>query len=78
MLIWRAFASTQKIRAMCRDKDDPYSKFSYSLSRGFDAAFMGFLIAGQFVTVGYYPFMWIHLALVVSLKNTVAIRQKKR
>ncbi|KZY61022.1 hypothetical protein A3742_02250 [Oleiphilus sp. HI0071] len=28
----------------------------------FNVSFVGFLIAGQFVSVVYYPFMWIHLA----------------
>tara|TARA_R110001599_G_scaffold210020_2_gene407266 strand:- start:11802 stop:13079 length:1278 start_codon:yes stop_codon:yes gene_type:complete len=30
-------------------------------------SFLGFLIAGQFVSVVYYPFMWIHFALCSSL-----------
>jgi putative inorganic carbon (hco3(-)) transporter len=32
----------------------------------------GFYIAGQFVSVVYYPFMWIHLALVVCVVNVVS------
>jgi O-antigen ligase len=35
----------------------------------FNISLLGFLVAGQFVTVGYYPFLWIHLALVVSMGN---------
>jgi putative inorganic carbon (HCO3(-)) transporter len=31
---------------------------------------IGFIIAGQFVTVTYYPFLWIHFALLVSMKNS--------
>lgn len=31
---------------------------------------LGFVIAGQFVTVTYYPFLWIHLALIVALNNS--------
>lgn len=31
---------------------------------------LGFLVSGQFVTVTYYPFIWIHLALVVALVNS--------
>jgi len=31
----------------------------------------GFLIAGQFVTVTYYPFLWIHLAFIVSLDAVI-------
>ena len=47
----------------------------FILSYGFDAAFVGFLIAGQFVTIGYYPFMWIHLALVAAARNVVHSQQ---
>ncbi len=31
----------------------------------------GFLVAGQFVTVSYYPFLWIHLAFIASLENII-------
>ncbi len=29
----------------------------------------GFIVAGQFVTVAYYPFLWIGLSFIVSAKN---------
>jgi O-antigen ligase len=32
---------------------------------------VGYIVAGQFVTVTYYPFLWIHAALVVSLTNVL-------
>ena len=50
------------------DKKNPTS-IAGTLAPGFNAAFVGFLIAGQFVSVAYYPFMWIHLAMVASLRN---------
>jgi putative inorganic carbon (hco3(-)) transporter len=40
-----------------------------SLGRALNFSLIGFLIAGQFVTVTYYPFFWINLALSVALKN---------
>lgn len=75
MLILRAFAGTRALRRMAVG-DGPNFAFERDLSKGFDVAFWGFLIAGQFVTVGYYPFMWIHLALVVALKNSVLQRER--
>lgn len=30
----------------------------------------GFLVAAQFVTVFYYPFLWVHLSILVSLKKS--------
>jgi GT2 family glycosyltransferase len=31
---------------------------------------IGYVIAGQFVTVAYYPFLWMHLSLLVSFQNS--------
>src|SRR5690606_38595329 len=33
---------------------------------------LGFLIAGQFVSVVYYPYMWIHLAFVGIVRNIIS------
>ncbi|SFM53546.1 O-antigen ligase [Marinobacter zhejiangensis] len=44
-------------------------KFSM-VGRAFNLSLIGFVVAGQFVTVTYYPFLWIHLALLVALKNS--------
>ena len=45
-----------------------------SYASGLGYGVIGFVIAGQFVTVSYYPFLWINLALLASLQN---ISQKK-
>ena len=72
-LIWRGFASTRAVRRHLKhDKEH----WLYKLSYGYDATFFGFLIAGQFVTIGYYPFMWIHLAFVTATENIVATTMK--
>jgi putative inorganic carbon (HCO3(-)) transporter len=36
---------------------------------GLGLGVLGFLIAGEFVTVSYYPFLWINLALIVALSS---------
>lgn len=69
MLVIRAFSCTREVRARARALRD--GSYYIHLSRGFDSALIGFLIAGQFVTIGYYPFFWIHLALVVAMRNVV-------
>lgn len=38
---------------------------------------VGFLVAGQFVTVTYYPYLWIHLALLVSFQNSFINRSER-
>lgn len=42
-----------------------------SIAAGLGYGIVGFVIAGQFVTVGYYPFFWISLAFIVALNNVV-------
>lgn len=42
-------------------------EFFSQLPKGMNLALLGYVVAGQFVTVGYYPFFWIHLMFVVSL-----------
>jgi putative inorganic carbon (hco3(-)) transporter len=41
------------------------------ISTGLMYGFFAFMIAGQFVTITYYPFMWIHLALLMALYSIV-------
>jgi putative inorganic carbon (HCO3(-)) transporter len=40
-------------------------------SHGLDAGMVGFLVSAQFVTVLYYPYLWIAVALTVALHNAV-------
>ncbi|MEH6552355.1 MAG: O-antigen ligase family protein [Pseudomonadales bacterium] len=66
ILILGAFHLSRKTRTMLVDvglEED----WKFHISKGLSIGFIGFLVAGQFVTVGYYPFMWIQLSLIVSL-----------
>jgi putative inorganic carbon (hco3(-)) transporter len=69
MIVYRNFRTTAEIRKLTEAERD--TKPYYRLARGLDSALWGFLIAGQFVTVTYYPYLWINLALSVALKNVV-------
>ncbi|WP_220432670.1 O-antigen ligase family protein, partial [Saccharospirillum alexandrii] len=42
-----------------------------NIHKGLLLGVVGFFIAGQFVTVGYYPFLWISAALISSLANSM-------
>jgi O-antigen ligase len=77
LMIYGCFLNTRKIRPLCREKDD---RFFYILSYGFDAALLGFIGSGFFVTVLYYPFFWIHCALVTCFYSVVmkSHRESKR
>jgi O-antigen ligase len=67
-LMWRTIRVSQQIKKLAaHDKTKPFGQ----IARGLATAMWGFVIAGQFVSVTYYPFFWINLALMVALKHTV-------
>lgn len=41
----------------------------FGFEKYLNISLIGFLVAGQFVSVVYYPFLWIHLAFVVCYRN---------
>jgi O-antigen ligase len=45
------------------------------IGRCINLSLIGFVLAGQFVTVTYYPFLWIHSALLVSFVNSHGINK---
>ena len=69
LLIWQGFKIPALVRARLADqgrRDD----WRVPMSKGLAVGFLGFLIAGQFVSIVYYPYMWIHLALCCALLNS--------
>ena len=44
-------------------------RFMFYMSHGLDGALVGFIISGFFISVLYYPFFWINLAMTVGLHN---------
>lgn len=44
--------------------------FYSSLLRYLNVSLLGFVVAGQFVSVVYYPFLWVHLAFFVCIQKT--------
>lgn len=51
--------------------------FYRNIAHGLDAALVGFLVSGSFVTILYYPFFWINFAMAVSL-NVAALGDNRR
>jgi len=43
----------------------------YYLAYGIDAGLVGYLVAGFFVTVFFYPFFWVQMGFAVMLHNVV-------
>lgn len=66
LLIIFAFVNNSRTRKMALIIDKP---LLFNLSYGLDAGLIGFLVAGSFVTVLYYPFFWIQIAMIVMLNG---------
>ena len=45
------------------------NKFIFYTAHGLDAALIGLLVSGSFVSVLYYPYFWINLSFTVALNN---------
>ncbi len=58
-------AQTRKLTSQGPTKN----KFLFYMAHGLDGALVGYLVSGFFVTVLYYPFFWINLAMTVSLRE---------
>jgi O-antigen ligase len=49
-------------------------RFLHDMADGLDAALISYLACGFFVTVLFYPFFWINLAMTVALNNAALAR----
>ncbi len=68
MILRRNFIASREVQAIGNDKGQRQT-FDQAAARGLSIAAWGFVIAGQFVSVTYYPFIWINLALTIALRN---------
>lgn len=64
LMILYVFILNAKTRRAAKRLDN---KFLYSMAHGLDAGLVGYLVAGFFVTVLYYPFFWVQMAITVAL-----------
>jgi O-antigen ligase len=71
-LIGFTFYTNYRTRKLCKGR--PNGVFASAMANGLDAGLVGFLVAGFFVTVLYYPFFWINYALTVALHHVVVSR----
>ena len=77
ILIYRNLKIAKDIRRMCMQNEDAPA-FAPSVARGLVITTWGFVVAGQFNTVAYYPFLWINLAFAVSLADIVRSTVEQR
>lgn len=66
MLVISNFTINRRTRRMLGSEN----RFFWLMSHGLDASMAAFLIAGQFVTVMYYPYFWITISLTVALHES--------
>lgn len=68
MVFW-SFLLNHRTRKVAREKLKG-NRFISFMAHGLDGALVGYLVSGFFVTVLYYPYFWINIALTVALYNT--------
>jgi O-antigen ligase len=59
-------------RKRIRERGGAQNEFASEIAYGLDAAMIGYIVSGFFVTVLYYPFFWVNLALTTALHSAVA------
>lgn len=68
LMILFTFINNHRTRKLARENLNE-NHFLYNIAYGLDAALIGLLVSGFFVTVLYYPYFWINLAMTVALNN---------
>lgn len=63
-------AQTRKLAG----RGDPDARYLYGMADALDLSLAGFLVAGTFTSILYYPFIFMTLALIVSLHHIVWTR----
>jgi putative inorganic carbon (HCO3(-)) transporter len=67
-LIGCTFLINRRTRKLAKRRSDG-GRFIFFMAHGLDGAMVGFIASGFFITVLYYPFFWINLAMTVALNN---------
>lgn len=68
MIVFTSFRLNRKSRKLAEQHDRDFLRHA---SLGLDAGMIGYLVSGQFVSVLYYPYLWIGLAMSIALHNSV-------
>lgn len=68
------FFVDRNTRMLAKQRGD---RFAFYVAHGFDAAVIGLAVSGSFVTVLYYPYVWVHAAFVTALNISVRNDEEK-
>lgn len=69
-LVWifvEYFRATAGVRRRTNQSSADPDRLLWSLALGMDGAMIGFIISGSFVSVLYYPYIWMNVAMVLAL-----------
>ena len=68
LLILYTFVNNHRTRMLLRLHNREQG-FLFAMAHGLDGALIGYLVSGFFVTVLFYPYFWINLAMTVAVNN---------
>ncbi len=74
LLIYSTFSNNHQTRKIALKNELNENKFIYYMAHGLDAALIGYLVSGFFVTVLFYPYFWINLSMTVALNHIAKSR----
>ena len=73
MIGW-TFRMNAKTRKRMRGRPD--GQYLHFMAMGLDAALVGFMVSGFFVTVLYYPYFWVNYSLTAALYTVARDKAK--
>ena len=76
MMIGAKFRVNWQTRKLARTTPGD-NRFLYAMAFGLDGAMVGYLASGFFVTVFYYPYFWINLAMTISLHRSMLLKARQ-
>lgn len=77
-LIWvivASFRTTSQIRKRAGPHSRNPDRLLWALAYGLDGALIGFMVSGSFVSVLYYPYLWMNTAMVMALARVEGTRK---
>jgi len=68
LMILSTFDTNRRTRKLASQPGNE-NRFHFFMAHGLDGALVGYLVSGFFVTVLYYPYFWINLAMTIALNG---------
>lgn len=78
LLILTFFVENARTRRHTRPGAPGENRLFHSLTYGLDGAMIGFIGSGMFVTVLFYPFIWMNLALCLALVRVARLEPRSQ